>query len=165
MRGHGSVTIRPADAGCLSPHCHARRLPVATGVLRSGAVAADRRRRLGELGERIAREHLAASGLRLVDSNFRTRWGELDVVAASDRALIFCEVKTRVSQMPSGPFGPLASVGARKQRRVRMMARQWLAEHDRRADARPPELRFDAIGVTLDQAGRLVALEHLEGAF
>ena len=43
------------------------------------------------------------------------------------------------------------------------MAGCWLSE--RRERPRVPNLRFDAIGVTLDGAGRLVALEHLEGAF
>ncbi len=43
------------------------------------------------------------------------------------------------------------------------MALGWLAERNDRAFA--PTLRFDAIGVLLDSAGRLVALEHLEGAF
>ena len=44
------------------------------------------------------------------------------------------------------------------------MAREWLAE---RVDAppHPPELRFDAIGITLDRAGALLALEHVEEAF
>jgi hypothetical protein len=45
------------------------------------------------------------------------------------------------------------------------MARQWLAERSGRLERRPPELRFDAIGVTLEPSGRLVELEHLEGAF
>jgi putative endonuclease len=43
------------------------------------------------------------------------------------------------------------------------MAAAWLTEHVDRP--RTPELRFDAIGVTIDARGRLVALEHLEGAF
>jgi hypothetical protein len=45
------------------------------------------------------------------------------------------------------------------------MARQWLAERSSRLGGRPPELRFDAIGVSLEPSGRLVRLEHLEDAF
>ena len=48
------------------------------------------------------------------------------------------------------------------------MAREWLGAggHPRGPEgASPPEIRFDAIGVTFDAAGRLVALEHLEAAF
>jgi putative endonuclease len=124
----------------------------------------DDRRRLGALGERLACRHLATRGYAL-ERNFRTRYGELDVVAHDERFLVFCEVKTRVIRGPPGPFGPLAAVGGRKRRQVREMARQWLAERSGGLAGRPPELRFDAIGVTLEPSGRLVRLEHLEGAF
>jgi putative endonuclease len=127
----------------------------------------DRRRRLGELGEQIARRHLTARGFEIVDCNYRTRYGELDVVARNRRFLVFCEVKTRVGHGRPTPFAPLASVGRRKQRQVRRMAGQWLSErsglsHGPGASA---ELRFDAIGVTLSPTGVLIELEHLEGAF
>jgi putative endonuclease len=125
----------------------------------------DDRHQLGVLGERLACRHLAARGYSLVDRNFRTRHGELDVVARDERFLVFCEVKTRVIRGPPGPFGPLAAVGGRKRRQVREMARQWLAERSGRLTGRPPELRFDAIGVTLEPSGRLVRLEHVEAAF
>jgi putative endonuclease len=125
----------------------------------------DRRRSLGAHGERLACEHLTGRGYSLVDRNFRTRHGELDVVVHDERFLVFCEVKTRVIRGPPGPFGPLVAVGQRKRRQVREMASQWLATRADRLGARPPELRFDAIGVTLEPSGRLVGLEHVEGAF
>jgi putative endonuclease len=124
----------------------------------------DPRRRLGAAGERLAAAHLEARGFRLLDRNFRTRHGELDLVAADDRYLVFCEVKARIARAAPHALDPLASVDWRKRRRLRRMAREWLAE---RVDARPypPELRFDAIGITLDPAGALLALEHVEEAF
>jgi putative endonuclease len=125
----------------------------------------DARRRLGAQGERLACVHLVERGYSLLDRNFRTRHGELDVVVRDERFLVFCEIKTRVIRGPPGPFGPLAAVGVRKQRQVREMARQWLAERSGRLGGRPPELRFDAIGVSLEPGGRLVGIEHLEGAF
>jgi putative endonuclease len=125
----------------------------------------DRRRALGALGERIAGEHLVARGLTVLDRNFRTRHGELDLVAAGGGYLVFCEVKTRVGRSGDGPFGPLSSVGTRKRRRLRRMAREWLAEHAAGRRPRPRQLRFDAIGVTLTPEGRLLRLEHLEAAF
>jgi Holliday junction resolvase-like predicted endonuclease len=57
----------------------------------------------------------------------------------------------------------LEAVGARKRARLRRLARGWLAE--RSDHPRASSLRFDAIGVTLDQCGRLLALEHVEDAF
>jgi putative endonuclease len=125
-------------------------------------MTADRRRDRGALGERIAAEHLEHRGYRVVDRNYRTRRGELDLVVADDRALVFCEVKTRVAG-GRGPAGPFDAIGPLKRRRVRALAAEWLASRTDRPTR--PELRFDAIGVTLTPAGRLLALEHLEAAF
>jgi hypothetical protein len=47
---------------------------------------------------------------------------------------------------------------------VRSMAREWLALRGPEGP-RPPDIRFDAIGIAFDRDGRLLALEHLEGAF
>jgi putative endonuclease len=126
-------------------------------------MANDPRRRLGALGERLAADHLAALGYEVLERNFRTRFGELDLVARSDRCLVFCEVKTRLAGDAPGPFGPLVSVGPRKRMRVRRMAGQWLRERGGGRGA--PEARFDVVGVTLDRQGRVVSLEHVEGAF
>ena len=121
----------------------------------------DRRSELGRLGEQLAAEHLARRGFEIVERNYRTRWGELDIVAFDGRTLAFCEVKTR--RMRPGGAGPLEAVRPRKRTRVRKMAGSWLIERTERPHAE--HLRFDAIGVTFDLAGQLVALEHLEGAF
>jgi putative endonuclease len=123
----------------------------------------DPRRRLGALGEEIATRHLLARGYRILDRNFRTRWGELDIVAADRDSLIFCEVKTRRA---SGTWrDPLESVDARKRVRLRRMAGQWLAQ---RSGGQGPGLkvcRFDAIGITVDRDDSLLRLDHIEGAF
>jgi putative endonuclease len=118
----------------------------------------DPRRGLGALGERLAAEHLERLGFRILARNYRTARGEIDLIAHDGRTLVFAEVKTR--RLGSGE--PLESIGPRKRRRVRRMAATWLRE----AESRPRggELRLDAIGVVLDDAGRLVALDHLEGA-
>lgn len=113
----------------------------------------------------MAEEHLAAAGYAVVERNFRTRYGELDLVAADSRALVFCEVKTRMEGSRGGPASPLEGIGPGKRRRLRLMAAQWLASRRPDERPRPPLLRFDAIGVTLGVGGRLIELEHLEDAF
>jgi putative endonuclease len=136
-------------------------------------VGDDPRRRLGAKGERLAARHLEARGCEVIDRNFRTRFGELDLVARDARFLVFCEVKTRIARgapggpgaaWPANPLGPFASIGPRKQRQVRAMAREWLAQGVLEGN-RPPEIRFDAIGISFDARGRLLSLEHLEAAF
>lgn len=124
-------------------------------------MAVDGRQRLGIAGEELAAEHLLRLGYRILDRNYRTRWGELDIVALGEGAIVFCEVKTRQMRGP-GPEA-LDAVGTDKRRRVRNMARSWLSESRRRPYA--PHLRFDAIGVTFDAGGRLLSLEHVEDAF
>jgi putative endonuclease len=126
----------------------------------------DPRRRLGARGEELAARHLEARGYEVVGRNFRTRYGEIDLVARDARFLVFCEVKTRIVRRAPGAdvLGPFAAIGRRKQQQVRAMAREWLTQ-TRLDGPPPPELRFDAIGVSFDAHGRLLTLEHLEGAF
>ena len=123
----------------------------------------DPRRALGLRGEQLAAEHLERLGYTLLERNFRTRWGELDIVALDPEAdaLVFCEVKARYATRRT--VAPLESVHIRKRAQVRRMAGGWLAARSDRPHARA--LRFDAIGVVLDRAGRLCELDHLEGAF
>lgn len=124
-------------------------------------MSSDARHRLGALGERLAADHLVRCGFRILERNYRNRWGELDIVAFDGRTLAFCEVKTRsVSRRCGTPF---EAIHQRKRGRVRKMAGSWLSERTDHPFA--TVIRCDAIGVTLDPAGRLVAIEHLEGAF
>jgi putative endonuclease len=125
----------------------------------SGGVA-DLRRQLGQQGEQLALEHLERLGYRLVARNHRTRFGELDLVMTDGRALVFAEVKTRRGSRPERAW---ESLHAGKQARVRRMARTFLAEVADRPHC--SQVRFDAIGVTIDARGRLIDLTHLEGAF
>lgn len=122
-------------------------------------MSSDLRHRLGKLGEQLAAEHLERRGYAIVARNHRTRWGEIDLIAADAQRIVFCEVKTR----RVGHASPFEGLREAQCRRLRRMAAVWLQEQRRRP--RTPELRFDAIGVTIDAYGRLVALEHLEGAF
>jgi putative endonuclease len=123
-------------------------------------VKKDLRHELGRLGECFAADHLERLGFLIVERNFRTRIGEIDLVAADDRTLIFCEVKTKRAE---SHFPWVDRLTPAKQRQVRKMARIWLAGTERSIGGR--QLRCDAIGVKIDSCGELVALEHLEAAF
>jgi len=122
----------------------------------------DRRSKaFGRTGEDLAAAHFERLGLRVLARNYRTRWGELDLVLTdeAERMIVFCEVKTR--RLGSGE--PWDNLHDDKRRRVRKMAAAWLTEVDDRP--RAAELRFDAVGVTVDARGVLVRLDHLEAAF
>ena len=128
------------------------------GVTVAG-MSTDLRHRLGRTGEDLALAHLERLGFDLVTRNHRTRFGELDLVVFDGTTLVFCEVKTR----RAGSGSPWDALGEAKQQQVRRMASAYLSDvSDRPFGA---ELRFDAIGVVIDARGRLVRLDHLEGAF
>ena len=121
----------------------------------------DATKELGRRGEDLAAEHFSRLGYRVLDRNHRTRFGELDLILADadEATIVFCEVKSR--RLGSGDWRD--NLHAAKQKQVRTMAAAWLAEvTDRPFGA---DLRFDAVGVTLDGHGDLVRLDHVEGAF
>ena len=112
---------------------------------------------IGARGEDEAAAHLERLGYRILDRRFRTRHGELDLVATDEETIVFVEVKARRGG------DPWQNLHQDKRAQVRRMAAAWLASGAQRSYA--AELRFDAIGITLDGRGELVRLDHLEGAF
>jgi putative endonuclease len=119
------------------------------------------RQHLGRLGEDLALAHLERLGYALVARNYRTRYGEIDLVAFDGTTLVFVEVKSRRTN--SAGRGPWEALHERKRRQVRRMAAAFLLEVTDRPHS--PDLRFDAIGVLIDGQGELVHLEHLAAAF
>src|SRR2546423_3834786 len=93
---------------------------------------------LGRLGEQLAAEHLVRRGFRIVERNYRTRWGELDIIAFDGTTLAFCEVKTRRLGPAAGT--PFDALRHRKRSRIRKIACCWLVERSRRP--RADRLRF-----------------------
>jgi putative endonuclease len=131
-------------------------------------VSPDRRKEWGRRGERAAAEFFERNGDRVVERNYRTREGEIDLVVLSGRTLVFCEVKTLVArtEVRRGPAYPLESVTVTKRRQVRRIARSWLAERlTSRQALRFRDIRFDAVGVVLSPSGRPLRLERVESAF
>ncbi|WP_432836144.1 YraN family protein [Dactylosporangium sp. CA-092794] len=110
---------------------------------------------VGGFGERLACRYLVSQGLVLLDRNWRSRAGELDVVARDGADVVFVEVKTRRSVRYGTPAEALVPA---KVRRLRNLARMWLATNDVRYD----RVRFDVISVLV---GRSIAVQHLRGAF
>lgn len=115
------------------------------------------RAEIGALGEQLAVDHLRSLGLRVLDRNWRCRYGELDVIAADDmaRIVVFVEVKTRTTDQ----FGGVAqAVTPEKVRRLRRLAGLWLAAQD----GRWSQARIDVVGVRIGRR-RTPELTHLQG--
>jgi putative endonuclease len=129
----------------------------------------DGRRSLGLLGEHHAAAHFERLGFSVLARNVSTRHGEIDLIAFDGRTLVFAEVKTRRSWRGRTAPEPLASLGPRQRVRLRRLAVAWLSsarrDGERRARPAAGTIRFDAVGVVIDAGGRLVRLDHLEGAW
>jgi putative endonuclease len=128
----------------------------------------DHRRSLGQRGEQLAVAHLERLGYAALARNVRTRYGELDIIAFNGRILVFSEVKTRrvraSASRSSFAHQPLLGLGRAQRIRQRRLASAWLTDpHTPRLHAE--SIRFDAIGVSVDHEGRLLSIEHIEGAW
>jgi putative endonuclease len=115
------------------------------------------RRAQGDAAEERACRHLEGAGFTIVERNFRTRGGEIDIVARKGDVLVFVEVRSR--EVPD--FGtPEESVTPAKRRRIVATARQYLSNV-------PPsswrEARFDVIAI--EGSGTAAELRHYPAAF
>ena len=124
---------------------------------------ADGRRGRGIAGEDAAARLLSGLGYDLLARNFRTQYGELDIVAVDREWLVFCEVRARVGRPSLAIALAKESVGPGKQLQLRKMAGEWFrlaAQH-----VRTSRSRFDVVAVSLTAAGRVLELEHVVDAF
>ena len=121
---------------------------------------------LGRRAEELVAEALVREGARIVAANVRPSGvrGEIDLIAMEGSTLVFVEVKARSESATRGPDTPLLAVDRRKQFRLRRLAAAWLRELGDRAPRRR-SVRFDVVGLTLDDSGHVVAWDHVRGAF
>ncbi len=113
-------------------------------------------RRIGAIGEELARHHLEAKGYRLVATSYRCRWGEIDLVARDGLEWVFVEVRTRWS----GAYGsPEESLTPAKARHLILAAQDFLSRHEE-ADA-DPEWRIDLVAIRLGAGRRVISIQHL----
>ncbi|HBI64666.1 MAG TPA: YraN family protein [Clostridiales bacterium] len=109
----------------------------------------------GARGEQRAAEYLVRRGFRILCRNYRSKYGEIDLICADDSYLSFVEVKTRSSTK----FGaPREAVTKSKQQKIILTAQCWLAENP---TALQP--RFDVIEVFV--TGSLCRINHIPNAF
>jgi putative endonuclease len=110
----------------------------------------------GAWGEDLALRYLTRRGYILVERNYRTRYGEIDLILRKDDTLVFVEVKLRRT---TGFGDPLEAVTSRKQRTIRSLAVQYLSDRSPNVDT----LRFDVIGILA--RGNKVRIRHVKNAF
>ena len=111
----------------------------------------------GRDAEAAARDALASAGFTVIESNFRVRGAELDVVCRDDAGLAFVEVRSR----QAGDVEPSATITRTKFRALLRGARAWLARHDQGTST----WRFVVGSVLLAPDGRPTATEIIEDPF
>lgn len=125
------------------------------GVL-AGRTGHPTRVELAALGEEAASAYFEAHGTRVLARNYRSRFGEIDLIVADRGTLVFVEVKARTSTVVALPQ---EAVTGQKQRRICRAALAYLLRHGRAGQA----VRFDVVAVTWRE-GR-ARIEHLPDAF
>jgi len=116
-------------------------------------------RKRGKWGERIALDFLCKKGYSIVATSFRSRLGEIDIIAKDDDYIVFVEVKTR----KNANFAQAKEyVGKIKQRKIISTANYWLMKNT--AGCQP---RFDVIEVYAEDGEFTISpdINHIENAF
>ena len=114
------------------------------------------RQRLGTAGEELACAELEKLGYRVIERNYRSRFGEIDIVAMDDDTVVFVEVKTKTS----GDFGePVDEVTPQKMRQIVSMGEEYHSYHCQH----DTQCRFDVMAV--DCSVRPAAITHYKDAF
>ena len=81
---------------------------------------------VGRIGEELARNYLISLGHTIKESNYRTKLGEMDIIAEKNKTLYFCEVKTRIGDLHGKPY---EAVTYRKLQHIRRVAQAYLLQN------------------------------------
>ena len=113
---------------------------------------------VGRRGEELARVLLKKRGYKVLETNVRGHFGEIDIVARKDKCHVFVEVRTRTGD----GFGtPEESITRRKRDKMVTCALDYVASHQELHDAC---WRIDVVAIELDEEGRQTRAELIEGA-
>jgi putative endonuclease len=113
---------------------------------------------LGDAGERLAERRLVELGWNVIDRKWRSRQGEIDLIAIDGVELVFVEVKTR----HGSPLGTAEeAVDERKAARLISLGEQYVAAHPEFAEH---YWRVDIVAITIDGRGVVDRVNHLRNA-
>ena len=111
-------------------------------------------RQQGNQGEKIAAKYLAGKGFKIIETNFYTKWGEIDIIAFKDQRLHFIEVKTRTSLR----FGrPEAAVTRNKYQKAKRAVIIYLRQNPQ---FRNTIFQIDVIAIMHDQSGHQAKIRY-----
>ena len=116
-----------------------------------------KRKATGMIGEKMAAGYLVRQGYEIVETNYRCKEGEVDIIANDGEFLVFIEVRTKNNRA----FGsPEESVTARKKEHLKNVAARYQETHG----GLPLQWRIDFVAVELDRTGKPSRLEVIKNA-
>ncbi len=116
----------------------------------------NRRQQFGKKSEKLARAFLRRTGYKILETNYRSKVGEIDIIAKEKDILVFVEVKARSSNRFGSPKG---AVTPSKQRKISMVALDYL----KRTGQLDTRARFDVVAI--DTAKGKLDIEVVKNAF
>jgi putative endonuclease len=112
---------------------------------------------IGQKGERIASTYLRSRGYNIIERNFTTPFGEIDIIAVKNKLLTFFEVKTRTSEK----YGtPLSSITRDKKKHILKNCEYYLLVKNKFENM----CSIDLIAIKLDTYGDMQMLTHIKNA-
>ena len=112
----------------------------------------------GQIGEDYASNLMIKKGYQIIERNYHSRFGEIDIIAQNKDYIVFAEVKTRDENYS---VSPLEAVTMNKQKKLYKTALLYLQSHPTKLQP-----RFDVIGITTETNHFTVkTIEHIENAF
>lgn len=115
------------------------------------------RQETGKRGEKLAADFLKKKGYRILQTNYRCREGEIDIVSQKKDCLVFVEVRTKTST----EFGmPEESITFNKKEKLVASAFSYLNANNHSQS----QWRIDFVAVELDKEGKTMRIEHIENA-
>ena len=116
------------------------------------------RQKYGGFGENLAVGYIVSRGYRIIETNYKNRLGEIDIIARDGDVIVFIEVKSRRSNR----FGSArASVSKSKQRKISMVALGYLRSNGGTGQ----KARFDVVAINSHESGPEDHIELIQNAF
>jgi putative endonuclease len=111
--------------------------------------------RVGRFGEKLAQGYLARHGYKIIDTNIKISYKEIDIVALKDKRLVFVEVKTRTSDK----FGVACeAVFAHKTKNLKQAIGIYLGQVEK--DVKYDDIRLDLVAVDINKVNKTAKIKH-----
>mgnify|MGYP001610265503 CR=1 FL=1 len=130
-------------------------------MFRSKQVNKSENKKIGFIGEEIAEKHLKNNGYKIVEKNFLTKIGEIDIIAKQKDEYVFVEVKTS-KYYKNSSFSPEFRVNKKKLKNIANASEMYRLEKKFQSKQK---WRVDVISIILDENFLMRSIEHFENVF